>query len=493
MLASNANFTVCDAGNAGFAFCSTGRGAALYNTAFRRPGFHDMAWDAPASFRPISPSRESPPHRPRSRTSSRATSRASGVNMDWLGDFMRKFADDAADERKQAFEKVTSQEQQTREFMQDMLRKQNDFALKQNDFALKQNELALQWENQIRADMKELAASEAKLPVLQQKLENRELMNVRGDSFIARERSYFPDITASYSTPVSVALPRVSTPVSLLTDTTVYHTLPIGAVSINTPIVSMSAARPRVHTFDMPQQQAVDNSTARNIFTPTTGHSAAGLAISAPISGQISMETTTQSHVGLSAAVTGQMTQPSSDSTVTQSVSCAPTVSTVTSVVPASVSLPVPVSASVAPPMSASVPSPQPLIFVNTPQTVRPYNGSTTWTSFRDHFGRVAKVNRWDDDVTKAQNLMLALEGDASEILKEISDTSPTVLQDIWDALSRRFGEIDEARESMRKFEQRRQSETESVVEFQQALRALCRLAWLNATVEQKSGAQNQI
>ena len=61
LLPSNASFTVCDAGNAGFAFRSAGRGAALYNTAFRRPGFHDMAWDGPGSFRPISPSRESPP------------------------------------------------------------------------------------------------------------------------------------------------------------------------------------------------------------------------------------------------------------------------------------------------------------------------------------------------------------------------------------------------------------------------------------------------
>jgi len=30
--------------------------------------------------------------------------------MDWLGDFMRKLADDAAEERRQAFDKVTSQE-----------------------------------------------------------------------------------------------------------------------------------------------------------------------------------------------------------------------------------------------------------------------------------------------------------------------------------------------------------------------------------------------
>jgi len=427
---------------------------------------------------------------------------------------MHKFANDAADERKreaeerkmllqqanyrenQAFEKVSNQEQQTLAFMQDMLLKQNDFALKQNDFALKQNdfaakqnELALQREQQIRADMKELAASEAKVAALQQKLENRDLINVPGDTFIARDRPYFPDNTASHSTPVSVALPRVSTPVSLLTDTTVYHTLPTGAASIHTPLVSLFAARPRAHTFDVTQQQAVDNSTAGNILTQTTGHSAAGLGFAAPNSDEIPAVTTTQGHFGFSAAVTGQMTQPSSTSTVTQSVSCAPTVTTVTSVVPTSVSLPTPISASVVPPMSASVPPPQPLIFVNTPQTVRPYNGSTTWTSFREHFGRVAKVNRWEDDLTKAQHLMLALEGDAAEILKEISDTSPTVLQDIWDALSRRFGEIDEARESMRKFEQRRQSDTESVVEFQQALRSLYRLAWPNASAEQKEVA----
>ena len=68
---------------------------------------------------------------------------------------------------------------------------------------------------------------------------------------------------------------------------------------------------------------------------------------------------------------------------------------------------------------------------------------------------------------------MLALEGNAAEVLKEISDSSATVLQDLWDALSRRFGEVDEAREAMRKFEQRRQLDTESVVEFEQALRSL--------------------
>ena len=49
--------------------------------------------------------------------------------------------------------------------------------------------------------------------------------------------------------------------------------------------------------------------------------------------------------------------------------------------------------------------------------------------------------------------------------------------------------EVDEAREAMRKFEQRRQLDSESVVEFEQALRSLYRVAWPKATPEQKEVA----
>jgi len=84
---------------------------------------------------------------------------------------------------------------------------------------------------------------------------------------------------------------------------------------------------------------------------------------------------------------------------------------------------------------------------------------------------------------------MLALKGNAAEVLKEISDSSLTVVQDIWDALSRRFGEVDEAREALRKFEQRRQTDTESVVEYEQALKSLYRVAWPKATPERREVA----
>ena len=87
-----------------------------------------------------------------------------------------------------------------------------------------------------------------------------------------------------------------------------------------------------------------------------------------------------------------------------------------------------------------------------------------------------ARVNNWTDEVTKAQHLMLSLEGSAAELLKDIDDSSPTLYSDIWAALKRRFGDVDEGREAMRKFETRRQAEGETVAEFEQALRTLYRL-----------------
>jgi len=130
-----------------------------------------------------------------------------------------------------------------------------------------------------------------------------------------------------------------------------------------------------------------------------------------------------------------------------------------------------------------------PTIVVNTPQPVRPYKGTTSWSSFRDHFTRIATVNGWATDEMKAQHLMISLEGPAAEILKEVDETSPTLYQDIWRLLSKRFGEVNEQRESMRKFEQRRQQDNETVVEFEQSLRSLYRKAWPKATSQQKEVA----
>jgi len=127
--------------------------------------------------------------RPKSRGSSRATSRASVANFEWIGDFMKKFADNAnlreqreADEHRQTFDQVTRQGKNTVDFMQDMIRKQTD--------------LAFQREKEIRADMKQLAASEARVAALEQQLQDQaQLKNPRGNVFPHRDQAYFPDFT----------------------------------------------------------------------------------------------------------------------------------------------------------------------------------------------------------------------------------------------------------------------------------------------------------
>jgi len=130
-----------------------------------------------------------------------------------------------------------------------------------------------------------------------------------------------------------------------------------------------------------------------------------------------------------------------------------------------------------------------PVVVVRQLQAVRPYNGSTSWKLFRDHFGRVAKVNAWTSDEDLVQHLTLALEGPAAEVLRDFDDTSSTALAELWSRLEHRFGEVDSCRDAMRKFEARRQSDSESIVEFEQALRILHKEAWPSATTDQRDAA----
>ena len=101
----------------------------------------------------------------------------------------------------------------------------------------------------------------------------------------------------------------------------------------------------------------------------------------------------------------------------------------------------------------------------------KPFNGLTPWKTYKEYYERVCSVNGWSTQKEKAQNLMLALEGSAAEILKDVEDSSPSVYNDIWTQLARRFGMTDGPREAMRRFDNRRQQDSESV----QIGRASCR------------------
>ena len=133
--------------------------------------------------------------------------------------------------------------------------------------------------------------------------------------------------------------------------------------------------------------------------------------------------------------------------------------------------------------------APQIVVAVRQYQQVRPYSGQTPWKTFREHFERVAKVNQWISDADKIQNLSLSLEGTAMDILKEVDETASTAYADIWHALSRRFGHIDDKRDAMRRFDLRKQGDSETLVEFEQALRTLYREAWPESDSTQRDQA----
>ena len=94
-----------------------------------------------------------------------------------------------------------------------------------------------------------------------------------------------------------------------------------------------------------------------------------------------------------------------------------------------------------------------PTFIVKQPQMPKPYSGVTSYQSFKEHFERICRVNAWTTTEDKVQNLTLALEGPAAEILKDVNEASPTAYDEIWTLLARRFGQTDAPRDAMRRFD----------------------------------------
>ena len=52
--------------------------------------------------------------------------------------------------------------------------------------------------------------------------------------------------------------------------------------------------------------------------------------------------------------------------------------------------------------------------------------------------------------------------------MRDVNEKSENAYNNIWSALARRFGTLDGPRESMRRFDARRQNENETLVEYEQ-------------------------
>jgi len=86
----------------------------------------------------------------------------------------------------------------------------------------------------------------------------------------------------------------------------------------------------------------------------------------------------------------------------------------------------------------------------------------------------------------KVQHVALALEGVAAQCLKGIDQNSDDASEQIWNALSRRFGVLDEEMYMKPRFDSRRQKDQEDIPQFAMALHTLHKDAWPHASAEQQ-------
>jgi len=172
---------------------------------------------------------------------------------------------------------------------------------------------------------------------------------------------------------------------------------------------------------------------------------------------------------------------------VATSVSVPPVVTTV-SVPPATTSVNAPpvvttvqatsltVITSVAPVVNVTAASAAPIVEVKQPHPTKPYTSQTSWKSYKEYFTRLALCNGWTTGVEKAQNLLIAMEG--AETVRGLRADKDEDYDLILENLSGRFGHIDEPERTKRRFDNKKQLESETIEVFEQCLRTIFREAW---------------
>ena len=71
-------------------------------------------------------------------------------------------------------------------------------------------------------------------------------------------------------------------------------------------------------------------------------------------------------------------------------------------------------------PSAPVVTQPQ-VVLIKQFQQPKPYSGTASWKGYREYFERLAAVNGWSTPEQKVEQLALALEGPATEVLRDLS------------------------------------------------------------------------
>ena len=105
---------------------------------------------------------------------------------------------------------------------------------------------------------------------------------------------------------------------------------------------------------------------------------------------------------------------------------------------------------------------------IKQPEPVRPYTGTTSYKAYKEYFERICVCNEWNSQTECARHLLVAMDGAASEAVRGLKAEKESDLALIWEALSRRFGFVDEPERAMRRFDVRKQLEGETLAMFEQ-------------------------
>jgi len=113
---------------------------------------------------------------------------------------------------------------------------------------------------------------------------------------------------------------------------------------------------------------------------------------------------------------------------------------------------------------------PVPTVIVRPPTAPKGYSRSTSYKAYKEYFKRLSICNGWTSPLMKTQNLLINLEGAASEAVRGLEVTSDADYDKIWEMLKRRFSFQNDIEQNRRAFDRKRQEDNESVAQFELSL-----------------------
>jgi hypothetical protein len=107
----------------------------------------------------------------------------------------------------------------------------------------------------------------------------------------------------------------------------------------------------------------------------------------------------------------------------------------------------------------------------------RPYNGTTSWRSYKSQFERISRINRWSDE-QKLDFLWVNLTGSALTYVESLAEERTYCYRELCEALEERFGDSQLAEVFKSELRSRQRKEGESLPSLAQDINSLVQRAY---------------